>query len=576
MNIDMFSSIETPSNSDSYGTQSVPMRFTRVDVAILAAFALFAIGYFLGRWKGMYPFVYLGSDAGIVSSFVAAYQHPHLFQADPLLSDFTNFRYYLALHPMLILALNKIIDDYGTAYISLLPLTIFLQCCGFYLLGIVLFRNRYWAFLLSVMALCPLSLPIREFWGIHGDPLPRSLFHACLPYVLAAAIYWKGERRAWPWLMVAVGFLFYIHPVSAPHWAFAIWLGIWAFLPETWSWSRKIGCMFVLGLIFVAAVLPWTLNFLMVHDRPASEGVQYRDVVGIIGERVGKELLDVKLALGMWWQKISSRPLWLYFSWAIGASAVISLIRPAGRKNIFLIAIWALGILFVAVGLTFVEQTICRIYDLKRLQMDSIRGIKYIVPLVFVLCLWPLSELSRRPPAHSLNRILVMLIGALLVGGWACRNPPTLFLDTARAWSHGSIMPAMSATEKAGIEAMNAVRSITPPGSKILPTIMVLPVRYCALRPIAYAYKDGGIFADTNLGALPEWNRVRIEMETISAVKDDATRLRKLLDLMKQLGADYLLIDFPTDSAVAPPAKAEIVWSNGSLSIVRPAVKKQQ
>jgi hypothetical protein len=284
----------------------------------------------------------------------------------------------------LIFGLNKIIGDYGTAYIALLPLTIFLQCSGFYLLGIVLFRNRYWAFLLSVMALCPLSLPIREFWGIYSDPLPRSLFQACLPFVLAAAIYWKNKSRAWPWLMVAVGFLFYTHPVSAPPWAFAIWLGIGAFLPDTWSWYRKIGCMFLLGLIFVATVLPWTLNFLLVHDRPASEGIQYRDVVRIIGERVGRELLDVGLALQMWWQKVSSWPLWLYFSWAIGASATLSLIRPARRKDIFLIAIWALGILCVAVGLTFTEQTICRIYGLKRLQMDSIRGIKYIVPLVLV------------------------------------------------------------------------------------------------------------------------------------------------------------------------------------------------
>ncbi len=179
----MFSVTDTLLTVDSGDTGSNSMRFTRVDGAILAAFALFTIGCFLGRWKGMYPFVFLGSDAGIVSSFVAAYEHPDLFKMDPLLGDFTNFRYYLALHPILIFALNKLTGDYGMAYICLLLLTVFLQCSGFYLLGIVLFRNRYWAFLLSVMALCPISLPIREFWGIFDDPLPRSLFHACLPYV---------------------------------------------------------------------------------------------------------------------------------------------------------------------------------------------------------------------------------------------------------------------------------------------------------------------------------------------------------------------------------------------------------
>lgn len=572
----MSSITETLLTGDSGDNGSDSMRFKAVDAAILAAFILFAIGCFLGRWKGMYPFVFLGSDAGIVSSFVAAYEHPDLFKMDPLLGDFTNFRYYLALHPVLIFALNKLTGDYGMAYICLLPLTVFLQCSGFYLLGLVLFRNRYWAFLLSVMALCPIPLPIREFWGIFDDPLPRSLFHACLPYVLAAAIYWKTERRVWPWLMVAVGLLFYTHPVSAPHWALAIWLGIWAFLPETWTWYRKSAYMFVLGIIFVATVLPWALNFLLVHGRTASEGVQYRQVLGIIEARVGRELLDVGLALQMWWQEVSSWPLWLYFSWAIGGSAVVAFVRPERRRDIFLIAVWVLGILFVAVGLTFVEETICRTYHLKRLQMDSIRGIKYIVPLILVLCIWPLSEMSRRMPLRSLNRVLVMLMGALLVGGWAWENPPSMFLDAARAWSQGYPMPAVSSTERAGIEAMNAIRRITPAGSRILPTVLDLEVRYSALRPIAYSYKDGGIFADTNLGALAEWDRIRGEMEVIKGIRDDSAKLKKLLALTRSLGADYLLIDFPVDPAAVSSSDAEVAWSNGLLALVRPVVKKQQ
>jgi hypothetical protein len=555
---------------------SASKRFTWVDGAILALFALFAVGCFVGRWKGMNPFVYLGSDAGIVSSFVAAYQHPDLFRTDPLLGDFTNFRYYLAFHPILIYALNKITGDYGVAYTSLLLLTAFLQCAGFYLLGRVLFGSRYWAFLLSVMALCPIYLPIREFWGVFDDPLPRSLFHACLPYVLAAAIYYKDKRRVWPWLMVAVGLLFYTHPVSAPHWAFAIWLGIWPFLPKTWNWYRKIGYMFVLGLIFVATVLPWASNFLFVHGRAASVTVKYREVVEIIGERVGKELLDVGLALQMWWDKASSWPLWLYISWAICASVVVSFTRPERRKDIFLIAIWASGILFVAVGLTFIEQTICRLYDLKRLQMDSIRGIKYLVPLILVLSLWPLAEISRKMSSRSLNRTLVMLAGAILVGGWAWENPPMKFLDAARSWAAGSLMPPVSSTEKSGIEALNAVRRITPPGSKILPMVLPLEVRYCALRPVAYAYKDGGIFADTNLTELLEWERVRKEMESISNIKDNRAKLERLLILTRELGADYVLTDFAVDTAVAASLKADVLWSNKSLALVQPLPTRTQ
>ncbi len=571
----MFSLTESFSTGDSGDSASPAIRFTSADGIVLAAFAIFAIGTFLGRWKGIYPFVYLGSDAGIVSSFVAAYQHPGLFRLDPLLGDFTNFRYYLALHPVLIYALNKIFSDYGTAYISLLLLTVFFQCAGFYLLGMVLFRNRYWAFLLSVLAACPIALPVREFWGVYDDPLPRSLFHACLPYLLAAAIYWRAERRVWPWLMVAVGLMFYTHPPSAPHWAFAIWLGIWAFLPATWSWFRKIAYMSMLGLIFVAAVMPWASNFLFVHDRTASEAVQYREVIGIIGQRVGQELLDVGLALRMWGAELSSWPVWLYVSWAVCASAAVLRLYPERRKDISLMAIWAAGILFVAIGLTFVEQTICRIYDLKRIQMDSIRGIKYLMPLILVLCLWPLAEISRRMVPRGLGRRLVMLAGALLVTGWAWGHPPNMFLDAARAWSKGSLIPPMSRTETAGIEALNAVRRLTPPGSKILSTVLALEIRYCALRPLVYAYKDGGIFADTNLGALLKWEKVRKEMDSACAIKDEKTRLARLLDLTRELGADYLLLDTSPRPGLGSSSGAKVVWSNESLALVRPLHNKQ-
>jgi hypothetical protein len=106
--------------------------------------------------------------------------------------------------------------------------------------------------------------------------------------------------------------------------------------------------------------------------------------------------------------------------------------------------------------------------------------------------------------------------------------------------------------------------------------VLDLEVRYCALRPIAYAYKDGGIFADTNLGALGEWDIVSRKMELIRAIRDDSTRFERLLPLTRQLGADYLLIDFPIDAAAVSSSSAEVVWSNELLALVRPAVQKQQ
>lgn len=545
------------------------------DILIMSGFALFAFASFLGRWKGITPFVFLGSDAGIVSSFVAAYEHSDLFRGDALLSDFGNFRYYLALHPLLIIAINRLTGDYGTAYVLLLILTVFLQSSGFYLLGRILFHDRYWALLLSIMTLSPIALPIREFWGIYDDPLPRSLFHACLPFILAAAFFYKSRVAAAPWMMAALGLSFYTHPVSAPPWAFAIWLGIWTFLPANWSWYRKSGYMLLLGLIFVASVLPWMLNFWLVHDHAVSEGVQYKDVVGIIGERVGKELLDVRVALEMWWQALSSWPLSFYCAWAFCGTIVLWWARREARKEVGLIVIWASGILFVSVGLTFIEETLCRTLDLKRLQMDSIRGIKYLLPLMLLMCLWPLSQIgANRWPSRSLKRVLTMVVGAALVAIWVFENPPLMFLDAARSWAHGSLMPSPSRPEKATMQALDAIRKNTSPRALILPLALPLEIRYSALRPVAYAYKDGGIFADTNLKSLFEWDQIKREIESIREIDREASKLKGLLDLSSKLGAEYVLTDFPVQDSVVSSVGAELVWSNESFALLQPLSKK--
>jgi hypothetical protein len=544
--------------------------FKRVDAIVLCGFAVFTLVNFLGRWKGITPFVFLGSDAGIVSSFVAAYDKPELFRHDVLLGDFANFKYYLAIHPFAIHYLNKLMGDYGTAYMSLLLVTPFLQAAGFYLLGRVVFRARYWAVLLSIMSLCPLALPVREFWGIYDDPLPRSLFHAFLPYLLAAALYFKESPSKWPWILAGVGVAFYAHPVSAPHLAFGLWLGMWLFLPSQWPIWKRFGYMFVTGAAFVVVVTPWALNFLSVHGNAASETVSYGAVVNIIANRVGDELLSVGLALSMWRDQLSSWPLGYYVAWAAGCGFFLAWTEPGRRKDLLLIATWALGILIVAVGLTYLEETVCRLYGLRRFQMDSIRGCKYLIPLLLLLVLWPLATISGKLSARSLRNALVMGFGALLVGVWAYCHPPVYFLDSLRSLASGSLLPPVTGDETAAREAVAAVARNTAPGSRIFPVVLPLEIRYSALRPVTYAYKDGGIFADTNLNALVEWDGVRKELEDAMDLSPaPEIRLPKLVALAERTGASYLLVDFHVTDDLAKRANASVTWSNGRFALIK-------
>ncbi|HMK34948.1 MAG TPA: hypothetical protein VK463_07780 [Desulfomonilaceae bacterium] len=559
-----------PANVLVMSDPDVPhLDFKRIDIIVMILFALFSVLTFLGRWKGVVPFVFLGSDAGIVASFVAAYDNPGLFLHDVLLSDFANFKYYLAIHPVLIHFVKKIVGDYGTAYISLLFFTTFLQAVGFYILGRVLFGNRYWAVLFSIMGLAPIALPVREFWGVYDDPLPRSLFHAMLPYLLAATLKFRRSPAAWPWLMAMAGVSFYAHPVSAPPWAFALWLGMWLFLPDNWNVWKRFGYMFLTGMAFVIVVSPWLVNFLSVHKNAVSQTVSYHDVIDIIGNRVGYELLSVRFALNMWRDRLTSWPLGWYTAWAVGCGIWLGWVFPKQRQELKLIGVWSAAILLVSVGATYVEETICRVYGLRRFQMDAIRGCKYLMPLILALDLWPLA-LASRQSFVGIVRGSCMILGVLLVTVWVCVHPPVYFLDSVSSLASGSLVPPVTRVETAVREAVAAVARVTPVGSRIFPLALPLEIRYSALRPVAYAYKDGGIFADTNLGALLEWEKVRKELEGITNGKGSgATKLSELVSLSRATHASYLFTDFPVSPTLVQGTGSSVVWSNESFALIK-------
>jgi hypothetical protein len=112
---------------------------------------------------------------------------------------------------------------------------VWLQLSGFYLLGRVAFASRLWSLVLAAVAAVTLHLPLGEIWGLWPDALPR----VSLPFLLAAAYRWRSHPPAWPWLMLAAGALTYVHPVSSPAWALAVWLGFLPFLPAEWPLSRR-------------------------------------------------------------------------------------------------------------------------------------------------------------------------------------------------------------------------------------------------------------------------------------------------------------------------------------------------
>ncbi|HEX9028943.1 MAG TPA: hypothetical protein VF823_07205, partial [Anaerolineales bacterium] len=236
-------------------------KVNRWDWAAAASFMLFALVYFIGRLQGNFPNVDLGGDAANIASFAAAWAHPEYFRGDALLGNLDNIRIYATVHIPLLQWLNGLLGNYGLAMTSTLAPHIFIQMLGFYIFGRVVLKNRYWAFLFAVATTTPFMMNLGERWGIMEDPVPRFTFQALLPYLLTLAWLWRSQPRRWPWVMAFTGALVYLHPVSTPAWALAIWLGMWLFIPSGWSWIKRLGFMFVNGLVLMLVAAPFILNY---------------------------------------------------------------------------------------------------------------------------------------------------------------------------------------------------------------------------------------------------------------------------------------------------------------------------
>lgn len=570
-------------------------RISWADAAIVLVFLLLALMHQYGRFGGAYPFattngfVYLEGDAANIASLAAGWDHPELFRDDELLADRRNFRNYLTVHIPVIRGLTRISGEYGAAFSSLLWLHVFVQAMGFYVLGRVIFQSRFWALLLAIVTLMPISLNLSEYWGIFDNPEPRFSFQALLPYVLALALYWRLRPGRWPWLMAIAGTLMYVHPVSAPTWGFAIWLGLWAFQPPSWSLKKSLGYMLLLGVVFLLVASPFLLHYLLSHAHGTPQGAQYDQVYKIMKVRFAVGYLDLYLALYGFIYSWSGKA-GFYWAWAVVGVVLVTLLRRGDRKIVFLVGLWTAGLLTVSLAIPWAEQTISRAYGWIPVELDLVRGIRYTIPLMLLFCLWPIAEIAkklqrgnaRKSPGKIVATIALCTIGGFLVALWTYRYQPREILHTLSCFRHGEVVCEWQDVKQrrpnvpAFVEALNAVRRETAPGSKILPTsyLYELQIRYYALRPVVYAWKDGGLLAYSNHAGLIKWYENYNEMEAINNKQDVKAKLEALLVVSRRLEAQYLLIDyadshFASDPIIVNSLGASIVWSNASFELVR-------
>lgn len=532
---------------------------------------------FLYLWKGAAPELTITGDAANIASFAAAKDHPGMFAGDELLGDHDNFTFYRTIHIPLLRWFSKYAGGYGKVFLWLSWPHMLLQAIGFYLLGFVVFRVRIWAAIFSFVSLWfGMIWSTGEFWGIYKDPLPRVSFQALLPFLLAASYCWRRMPGRWPWLMAAAGALTYVHPPSAPVWGFALWCGFLFYAPGTWSKSKKMFYMLFTGGVFLIVMGPFYFTYLGTHSHGAAGN--YDKVFPIMLAIYDRGLLDIPYAIGDFIYTIS-------FKFGHGTAMIVpALLLPgaicgfvflkrfkqndAGSYKI--VTGWLIGLFFASAVLPFIEHEICRRFRMIPYEISFIRGMRYIVPLCMLFCVWPLAEFYKRCESE-ITKSRILGIAVIISALWAATHlPPGVAGSVYHAVASRQFAPVV-ANQGELKEAMDFIRDEVPTGARVFapPGRISVAVRYYAFKPVVYSYKDRGPLAFTSHAGLIEWNKKRLRLESILAIPPEKKRLSALMKFAVDCGADYLFVNFDAAQIRHDKTRGKIMFRNKMYSVYK-------
>jgi hypothetical protein len=243
-----------------------------------------------------------------------------------------------------------------------------------------------------------------------------------------------------------------------------------------------------------------------------------------------------------------------------------------------MVLLWAAGIFTAAVIVPSGERAAELAFNLAPLDTELVRNLRYLVPLMLLFWLWPLAEIAPRLVDPRAPRAAA-LAGLLLLTAWTATHTPEgrRLIDAGVCLTHGRLICAPTADTSG---AVLAVREHTPPGARIFnfnvedkSTSGMLSIRYDALRPLVYTVRDAGTYLYGQRARLPAWLAVTQRVDAIQAMSDPSARLEALIPLARELGADYLIFDFPAEPALLARYPVIEVWRNAAFTLVQLAGK---
>jgi len=558
-------------NFDSLGD------WTAIFVFVAVAFVCQAL---LLRGHGPVSILWSG-DAGNVASFVAGWMHPERFASDLVLSDSSNFRFYITVVLPYVAVTSLLTNDIGKAYLFLYFPMIFFQLFGFYLLGKRLFKTRFWAIVLALLTVPPVWIwGGNELWGVFHLPLVRMSFEALLPYLLMLFLTRGSDAKALPWLFAICGVTVYAHPVSAPAVAAALACGSLALVPRGKRFLDHARRVVVASLVFLAVAMPFALVFF--KGFPGFESTitirsteVEREAAAIFRERNGDFYYDAIRALGFFVEHTGAN---YAFVWVTGLASflLVPLLNPEQKRVCLFFGLFLVGVLLASVGVALIDQRVSALLGRSPAQLDLIRSLRFVIPIMLLGTVLLASEL------HS----------TFARQGWAilAAPVPTVMIILALWWWHvwptrlanelelAVIPEAYTSPDRDASQMLAFMRSL-PANSSVLPlgsdavsvAVTGLAVRYGSLQPVVYLDNDMNALFYSGSARRLEWARFYKIISSLLSESDEAAAGSRLNTIIGLARPKYLLLKkgaAPSVLASAAERMGTVVRQHGRWSLI--------
>ncbi|NPV84386.1 MAG: hypothetical protein HPY45_00060 [Anaerolineae bacterium] len=532
------------------------------DATLLLAFLCFAILYFIARLQSNYPYYTISGDAANLSSFAAAMKYPQNFEKDLLISQSRSFEFYATVQIPLLQWLESLMGNYGLAFGILLIPTTFIHLLGYYILGRVLLKSRYWGLLLSLITAMPVLLGFGEFWGIYQDALPRFMFQAILPYLLTLLLKWQKKPVRWLWVMGLTGLMMYVHPVSTPSWAVAIWISLWFLQPKGWSIRKRLIFMFGAGFAFLLPAIPFAFNYLGSHSAARMENQQLARYV--LENFMFGDVFTVRAPIKEFF--------YFFLSYGIYPLSLLSVLviwlEKGQRHTLYLTLTWIIGVMATCIAVTWVERRIEQALGILPVQIELLRGLRYGLPFMQLFILWSLRVLSVILKPRPIG-FYWQPLASVIVGAWIILHPVSPSTSTAIDCIKTGKLVCQASGDYG--EAIAYLRQHTPPDSAVFclrnangsfSDVSCQEVRYLALRSLVYTFKDRGVLTYNNHAKLLVWYDTYQALRAMDEIADPAKQLEMGVSIARNLKADYILSNMPLPASAIKAQGLERVFGN--------------